>query len=96
MLLVDHFGNLVSNIDRRTFESFAQATTGGIQIEVGTHAIGRLVETYADIQENEVCALFGSTDHLEFAANSASAVERLDVERGTPVVVRREGPPHAE
>ena len=87
VLRVDHFGNLVSNIDRKTFEGFSQTATGGIQIEVGPHAIGRLVETYADIEDQEVCALFGSTDHLEFAANSASAVERLDVHRGTPVVV---------
>ncbi len=87
VLRVDHFGNLVSNIDRRAFESFAQTAAGGIQIEVGPHAIGRLVETYADIGDGEVCALFGSTDHLEFAANSASAVERLAVDRGAPVVV---------
>ena len=87
VLRVDHFGNLVSNIDRRVFESFAQTATGGIQIEVGPQPIGRLVETYADIGEGEVCALFGSTDHLEFAANSASAAERLAVDRGAPVVV---------
>ena len=84
---IDHFGNLVSNIDRKTFERLSQS--GSIQIEVGSHAIGRLVETYADIGDDEVCALFGSTDHLEFAANSASAVEQLGVERGTQVVVSR-------
>ena len=91
VLRMDHFGNLVSNIDRRAFESFVQTAAGGIQIEVGPHAIGRLVETYADIGEDEVCALFGSTDHLEFSANSASAVERLDVEQGAPVVVSATG-----
>ena len=91
VLRVDHFGNLVSNIDRRAFESFVQMAAGGIQIEVGPHAIGRLVETYADIGEDEVCALFGSTDHLEFSANAASAVERLEVDRGTPVVVSATG-----
>ena len=87
VLRVDRFGNLVTNIDRKTFERLAQK--GSIQIAVGSHAIGRLVETYADINEDEVCALFGSTDHLEFAANSESAVERLDVGRGAAVVVER-------
>ena len=86
---VDHFGNLVSNIDRKTFESFTQAG-GGIQIQVGTNTIGRLVETYADIEEGEVCALFGSTEHLEFAASVARAVDRLGVEGGISVVVTRE------
>ena len=88
VLRVDHFGNLVSNIERAAFDKLAQS--GSIQIAVGKHAIGRLVETYADIGDEEVCALFGSTDHLEFAANSTSAVERLGVERGTSVVVSRE------
>ena len=85
VLRVDRFGNLVSNIDRKAFDKVAQR--GSIKIAVGTHEIGRLVETYADIGEGEVCALFGSTDHLEFAANSASAVERLDLGPGALVVV---------
>ena len=91
VLRIDHFGNVVSNIDRKTFESYAQVSSGGIQIEVGPHAIGRLVETYADIGDDEVCAIFGSTDHLEFAANSQSAVDRLEVERGATVTVSRDG-----
>ena len=87
VLLVDRFGNLVTNIDRRAFERLAQS--GTIQIEAGAHGIGRLVETYADIGGDEVCALFGSTDHLEFAANSTSAAERLGLDRGAPVTVSR-------
>ena len=87
VLLVDRFGNAVTNIDRKAFERLAQ--TGTIQIEAGTHGIDRLVETYADIGGDEVCALFGSTDHLEFAANSSSAAERLGLDRGAPVTVSR-------
>ena len=85
VLLVDRFGNLVTNINRKDFERLSGA--GTIQIVVGTESIGRLVETYADIRTDEVCALFGSTDHLEFAANSASAVVRLGLERGALVTV---------
>ena len=88
VLRIDRFGNVVSNIDRKAFESVAQR--GSIQIEVGPHVIGRLVETYTEIREDEVCALFGGTEHLEFAASSSSAVDKLDVERGAAVVVRQE------
>ncbi len=84
---IDRFGNLVTNIDRRHFERLAG--TGCIDIVVGGHAVGRLVETYADIRPGEVCALFGSTDHLEFAANAASAVERLDLQVGATVRITR-------
>ena len=87
VLRIDRFGNLVTNIDRKSFERLA--SSGDIEIEVGGHPVGRLVETYADIAADEICALFGSTDHLEIAANAASAVERLGLERGAPVRVAR-------
>jgi S-adenosylmethionine hydrolase len=87
VLRVDRFGNLVTNIDRRTFERFAEAAP--IQIEAGAHRVGRLVATYNDIGADEVCALFGSTDHLELAANAASAAERLSLKKGAEIVIRR-------
>ena len=87
VLLVDRFGNLVTNIGRNEFERLTQS--GSIQIDVGDEAIGRLVETYADIGPEEVCALFGGTEHLEFAANSTSASEQLGVGSGASVVVCR-------
>lgn len=87
VMRIDRFGNLVTNIDRRAVERLAQGA--GIQIEAGPHRIGRLVATYAEIGTDEVCALFGSTDHLELAANAASAVDRLALARGAAVTVRR-------
>jgi hypothetical protein len=85
VLRIDRFGNLVTNIDRKSFERLA--ASGDIEIEVGGHPVGRLVETFTDIADDEVCALFGSTDHLEVAANAASAVERLGLDHGAPVRV---------
>ena len=87
VLRVDKFGNLVTNIERKRFESLYLG--GAIQIEVAGESIGRLVETYADIGTDEVCALIGSTDYLEFAANSTSAAARLSLDRGAPVIISR-------
>ncbi len=84
---VDHFGNLVSNIDRTTFERFADA--GALQIRAGEHPIDRLVSTYGDVGAGEVCALFGSTEHLEIAANGVSAAATLQLARGAAVQVTR-------
>ena len=87
VLLVDRFGNLVSNIDRRTFESFARS--GRVALNVGGHAIAGVVATYSDIRAGEVCALFGSSDHLEFAANGGSAAGALGVTRGARAEISR-------
>ena len=87
VLRIDRFGNVVTNIDRKTFESVARSAV--MEVTAGPHAIGRLVATYADIQPGEICALFGSTDHLELAANSESAADRLQLSRGSAVSARR-------
>jgi S-adenosylmethionine hydrolase len=87
VLRIDRFGNIVTNIDRRSFEAAARSSP--MQVNAGGHAVGRLVATYADIQPGEICALFGSTDHLELAANAESAAERLSLSRGAPVEVKR-------
>jgi S-adenosylmethionine hydrolase len=87
---VDRFGNLITNIDRRTFEKLAGEA---LEIRIGPHTVSKVVSTYADAASGDVCALvalFGSTDHLEIAVFGASAAARLAVGRGEPVhVVRR-------
>ncbi len=87
VLRVDRFGNLVSNIGHDAFDRLAQG--GAIQITAGEHSIEKLVQTYAAVEPNEVCALFGSTDHLEISVNGGSASERLGLSRGAAVVVAR-------
>ena len=84
---VDRFGNLVSNIERRQFDTFRQEAA--IRIEAGPHEVGRVVNTYAEIEPDAVAALFGSTEHLEIALNGASAAERLGLGRGAAIRVSR-------
>jgi S-adenosylmethionine hydrolase len=86
VLRVDRFGNLITNISRRAFEALAD---GSLDIRIGAHQISRVVSTYADVSPGEVCALFGSSGHLEVAANGASAAGSLDLRRGAPVHVAR-------
>jgi S-adenosylmethionine hydrolase len=87
VLRVDRFGNLVTNIDRKTIERLAQGSP--IAIAAGPHTIERLVATYAELPPDGVGALFGSTDHLELAALSASAAARLALGRGTAIAITR-------
>ena len=90
VLRVDRFGNLVTNIDRRTFDAFAAG--GPIEIDADRHRVARLVGTYAEAERGSACALFGSSDHLEIAVAGGSAAECLGVRRGAPVLVRLTAP----
>lgn len=83
---VDRFGNLITNIDRRTLEKFADGRP--LAIEMGGINVPRLVATYAEAAPREICALFGSTDHLEVAVNAGDAAAVLGLGRGTPAKVR--------
>jgi S-adenosylmethionine hydrolase len=87
VLLADRFGNLVTNIDRRAVESFAHG--GAVTLTLGGIAVAGLVATYADIPPGQVCALFGSTDHLEFALDGRSAEGALSLGRGAAVEITR-------
>jgi S-adenosylmethionine hydrolase len=87
VLRVDRFGNLVTNVDRRTFERFAE--NGSLEIVAGKAAVGKVVATYADADPDAVCALFGSSDHLEVAVNGGNAAERLGLARGARITITR-------
>lgn len=87
VLRIDRFGNLVTNVDRKTFEKFAR--DGRVQVAAGGATVGRIVATYADIQSGEVSGLFGSTDHLELAANAGSAADIMGLTRGAVVQITR-------
>ena len=86
VLRVDRFGNLITNIDRRTFEQFAAG--GSIAVAVGGTDIPRIVATYAEAPAGELCALFGSTDHLEVAINAGDAAATLRLARGAAATIR--------
>ena len=84
---VDRFGNLVTNIDRKTVERLGQSSS--ITIDAAGQRISRLVPTYSELPAAGVGALFGSTDHLELAAPSSSAADRLGLGRGAVVTVTK-------
>ncbi|MEO7156908.1 MAG: SAM-dependent chlorinase/fluorinase [Vicinamibacterales bacterium] len=83
---VDRFGNLITNLDRKAFEQFTNGA--GIAVVAGDRDVARIVATYADAPRGELCALFGSTDHLEIAINAGDAAGSLQLGRGAAVRVR--------
>jgi S-adenosylmethionine hydrolase len=91
VLRVDRFGNLVTNIDRRSFDAFAAGRP--VEIEVAGHLITRVVDTYVEAEGSSACALFGSSDHLEIAIAGGNAAEHFGLRRGAPVLVSLKADP---
>ena len=82
VITIDHFGNLITNIDGTLLEGFANP-----QIRAGNHVFP-LRRTYGDVQPGDYLALINSFGVLEIARAEQSASEGLGLSRGAPVTVR--------
>lgn len=81
VISVDHFGNLITNIDGSLLKAFQRPV-----VRLGGHefALGR---TYGERQPGEYLALINSFDVVEIARAEQSAAAGLALGRGAPVVV---------
>ena len=82
VITIDHFGNLITNIDATLLERFRMPL-----VHAGNHAFP-LLRTYGDTRPGEYLALINSFGVVEIARAEHSAAEGLGLSRGAPVVVR--------
>jgi S-adenosyl-L-methionine hydrolase (adenosine-forming) len=81
IITIDHFGNLITNIDGELIRSFPAPVvrTGGHQLP--------LRRTYGDVRPGEFLALVNSFGVIEIARAEQSAAEALGLGRGAPVII---------
>jgi S-adenosylmethionine hydrolase len=88
VVAVDHFGNLISNID---YPLLAQIDPSGqknkIRIQIGSHTLDGIYETYENGRPNTPMALFGSRGYLEVAVNQGNAAQVLNAGKGDSIRV---------
>jgi S-adenosyl-L-methionine hydrolase (adenosine-forming) len=82
IISIDHFGNLITNIDAPLIERFRLPL-----VHAGNHSFP-LLRTYGDTRPGEFLALINSFGVIEIARAEKSAAEGLGLSRGAPVVVR--------
>lgn len=82
VITIDHFGNLITNIDGTLIERFRMPL-----VHAGNHAFP-LLRTYGDTRPGEYLALVNSFGVIEIARAENNAAEGLGLSRGAPVVVR--------
>jgi S-adenosylmethionine hydrolase len=79
VVTIDHFGNLISNIDARHLASMAHPV-----VRVAGRELA-LKRTYSDVRPGDYLALVNSFGVLEVARAEGSAAEGLGLQRGAPV-----------
>jgi S-adenosylmethionine hydrolase len=90
VITLDHFGNLITNIDAALIERFREP-----QVLAGNHAF-QMLRTYGETQPGEYLALINSFGVVEIARAEQSAAEGLGLGRGAPVLVREATPGHGQ
>jgi len=86
VLKVDNFGNLMTNF-RAEDLSPESLEKGTLSLQAGSHAIARLVPTYAHGNAGEAIAYIGSSGYLEIGVNKGNAARTLGIGRGAPVLL---------
>ena len=84
VIAVDHFGNLVTDIDAAQVASFDPRS---LTITVGDHRIRGLSAHYAKGQSGGIMALIGSRQTVEIAVNGGRAAARLNATKGAVVCI---------
>jgi S-adenosylmethionine hydrolase len=81
VITIDHFGNLITNIEADMVQRFARPV-----VRTGGHSFP-LKRTYGDVRPGDFLALINSFGVLEIARAEQSAAEALGLGRGAPVTV---------
>ncbi len=90
VIQIDHFGNLVTNLDRSMFEIAAKRFGNNkIRLKIGDTIINGLKSHYFDVpNKNDPLALFGSLDLLEISVREGNAADHLHVACGDVVYIQ--------
>lgn len=84
IMYVDRFGNCITNLSHRNVLRRWE-DIGVLQVQCGSHTIGRLSSAYQYVEPGHSLALFNSMELLEIAVNQGSACDLLGIGPGTEV-----------
>jgi len=82
VVTIDHFGNLITNIDQRLLADFTTP-----QVHVAGHQF-TIRNTYGNVTPGDFLALINSFDVIEIARAEGSAANGLGLGQGAPVTIK--------
>lgn len=88
VIRVNHYGNLITNIDWATFSELSADKS--YQIMFGRERVKQIHQTYRDVDLGECVLMFNSLGLLEVSINQGNARDLLGLGYDSPVIVRFE------
>jgi S-adenosylmethionine hydrolase len=90
---VDAYGNAITNIDRRLFETACQKRHFEIYVQSYHNKLERISNYYDDVAPGELLALFNSLQLLEIAVNQGNVAQREQLDTTSSVRIKFLSPP---
>lgn len=88
VIRVDHYGNLITNISRKEFDTITKLN-GGVPYEIcfGRERASSLNQSFSEVESGEYFVFFNSVGLLQIGINKGHASELLGLNLDTPVVI---------
>ena len=84
-MLVDKFGNVITNIEQSAFHD--TLANGRFRLNVKSLELSKVDATYENKKPGEALAYWGSSGFLEVAVNFGSAADHFGIEAGDKAVI---------
>ncbi len=88
IIRVDHFGNLITNIDKQTFDILSKDK--GFEVTFGRESFSAINENYNSVESGECFVVFNSNGLLEIGIKQGNAAQLLGLEYDSPVTINFE------
>lgn len=83
---VDHYGNLITNIDQKEFETIRKLNGNSqFQIQFGREILNKINSSFNEVESGECYVLFNSNRYIQIGINQGNASELLGLQLDTPI-----------
>ena len=82
---IDSYENLITNIPQQLFEKVRAGRNYTININSSNYKINKIIDSYQDVYESEILAIFGTHGFLEIAICRGKAASLLGMDRDSAV-----------
>ena len=89
VISVDHFGNLITNINKTEFEKILEINGAGVRylIRFGREQFQSTHSYFSDVESGDCFVLFNSSGQLQIGINKGNASELLGLSEDAPVII---------
>ena len=85
MVRVDHYGNLITNIQKQTFDQLSKDKA--FTVTFGRESSSRIHRNYHSADEGDCFVLFNFQGLLEIGINTGNASELLGLDLDSPITI---------